>query len=113
MLTISYKWQETTIEFAAKELQYYLQQMGLSACCLKNSEGIQLGLFHEFSLTSQGDADVDDEIAVEVKEGTGYIAGSNPRSVLFGVYRFLEFCGVRWGAPWKERNLSSFYFFAA
>ena len=102
MLTVSYKAQETTIEFAAKELQYYLEQMGLSACCSKKPEGIQLGLFHDFSLVPQGDADKDDEIAVEVEEGTGYIAGSNPRSVLFGVYRFLEFCGARWVRPGKN-----------
>ena len=36
---------------------------------------------------------------IDVTDGKGRIAGSNPRSVLLGVYRFLEEAGCRWLRP--------------
>ncbi|MBR3942966.1 MAG: DUF4838 domain-containing protein, partial [Clostridia bacterium] len=36
------------------------------------------------------------------QNGKGYIAGSNPRSVLFGVYEYLKSCGCRFIRPGKD-----------
>lgn len=45
------------------------------------------------------DALLDDAYIIEIKNGTGSIRGSNPRSVLFGVYRFLKELGCSWIRP--------------
>lgn len=65
------------------------------------SAQIELGLFSDFDLSMDGieDAALDDAIHIDVRESKGVIAGSNPRSVLFAVYRFLEANGCRWIRP--------------
>ncbi len=45
---------------------------------------------------------VDDEIYIDVKNGAGVITGSNERSVLMGVYRFLYEMGCRFIRPGKD-----------
>lgn len=47
----------------------------------------------------------DDEIKISVKEGSGIITGSNGRSVLIGVYRFLYELGCRWIRPGDDGEL--------
>jgi len=42
---------------------------------------------------------IDDVIDLRVTSLTGYIAGSNERSVLMGVYHFLKSAGCRWVRP--------------
>src|SRR5690606_18802485 len=44
----------------------------------------------------------DDGVYVEVQGSRGIIAGTNPRSVLFAVYRFLEEQGCQWIRPGKD-----------
>ena len=47
-------------------------------------------------LAAEGDDEARDRFSVRVKGKDVVITGSNGRSVLFGVYHFLEtFCGVR------------------
>ena len=41
----------------------------------------------------------DDAVVVRIKDGAGWIAGVNERSVLLGVYRFLNQLGCRWVRP--------------
>ena len=48
---------------------------------------------------------LDDAYEIEVENGTGYIRGLNPRSVLLGVYRFLHALGCRWFRPGLEGEL--------
>ncbi|MBQ2510401.1 MAG: hypothetical protein II529_06235, partial [Erysipelotrichaceae bacterium] len=43
----------------------------------------------------------DDTLLVSVENGAGYITGSNPRSVLIGVYHFLRLLGCRFLHPGK------------
>lgn len=50
-------------------------------------------------------ASTDDEIKISVKEGSGIITGSNERSVLIGVYRFLYELGCRWIRPGDDGEL--------
>jgi len=45
---------------------------------------------------------VDDEIYIDIKNGAGVITGSNERSVLMGVYRFLYELGCRFIRPGKD-----------
>jgi len=62
---------------------------------------VTLGLFADCGVESPplSDAELDDAIHVRVSDGAGRIAGSNPRSVLLGVYRFLWELGCRWVRP--------------
>ena len=73
------------IGFARSELDKYLTALKIKA-------EIKLCLFNELGITDEKikDAYYDDAIEISVKEGGGYIAGSNDRSVLIGVYRLLH-----------------------
>ena len=97
MITITCLTQDQTILYAAEELKNALSVMGI------DTAEIKLGLFPDFALTPKSDnVDFDDEIALSFNGTAGYLAGSNPRSVLFAVYRFLQECGARWVRPGKE-----------
>ncbi len=86
-----------TIRFANSELSRYLNLMGSS------DVQIELGLLSDFGVDAGNlDPVYDDRLVVSVAGGKGYIAGSNPRSVLFGVYAFLEACGCRWIRQGKD-----------
>lgn len=82
-----------TILFARQELEKYLRKLNVKA-------QIELGLFCEFGIEMElKDAFWDDAYVIRVTDKKGYIAGSNPRSVLFGVYRLLEQWGITWVRP--------------
>jgi len=55
---------------------------------------------------------LDDEILIDVKNGSGIVTGANPRAVLIAVYRFLYELGCRWirpgddGEVFPERKLT-------
>lgn len=83
------------IIFAKEELQKHLDILGVKA-------DISLGLFSDFDISlNVEDPYYDDAIAISVTDRTGYIAGSNERSVLIGVYRLLEEWGICWMRPGK------------
>jgi hypothetical protein len=71
---------------------------------LPGAPGITLGLYEDFGLEAPSVAspEFDDRIHIEVAGLTGVIAGSNPRSVLLGVYRFLQVAGCRWVRPGRD-----------
>lgn len=48
------------------------------------------------------DPAVDDAVRIEVKAGTGFITGSNPRSVLIAVYRFFRELGCVFLRPGRD-----------
>ena len=48
------------------------------------------------------DAAFDDAIRIEVADGAGFITGSNPRSVLIGVYRFFREAGCAFVRPGRN-----------
>ncbi|MEN1784999.1 MAG: hypothetical protein AAGF77_07660 [Bacteroidota bacterium] len=97
-IEIHLKNSDPAVAYAASDLTKYLSQMGF-----KDRDGVlQLGLFDDFLLEdtpSVVDKALDDAIVVSVKGTKGFIAGSNPRSVLLGVYRFLETLGCYWNRP--------------
>ena len=64
-----------------------------------------LGLFSDFTeaaLTDAAEGPYDDAILIRTGEDGGIIAGSNPRSVLLAVYRYLTELGFRWVRPGKD-----------
>lgn len=96
-----------TVDFAAEELKKYLRMM-MPDCgeipifyCPKATDGFRLGLMTDFGLdVSQAqDLELDDILHVDTDTQGGIIAGSNPRSVLLAVYRYLQENGCRWLFP--------------
>ena len=96
------------VDFAAEELKKYLRMM-MPRCGeieIKfdptTTSGFCLGLMSDFCLDTSEAADLylDDILHIDVDaEGNGVIAGSNPRSVLLAVYRYLTMNGCRWLFP--------------
>lgn len=101
-----------TIGYAAKELKKYLDMITgvldyavieqvqiLPKITVENE--IALGLLSDFDLDDSGvlDPEFDDLEDVKIVNGSGYIAGSNSRSILFGVYDYLKAGGCAWPRP--------------
>ncbi|MBE6713137.1 MAG: DUF4838 domain-containing protein [Ruminococcaceae bacterium] len=106
MFTINKLFDSEVIDHAAEELKKYLRMMMPDAGDViirydpKATDGFRLGLLENFGLPFEGeDPRLDDEIYIEAASKGGILAGSNPRSVLFAVYRFLRENGCRWLYP--------------
>ena len=95
------------IDFAAEELKKYLRMMmpecgDIAISYEPNAtDGFRLGLAEDFELTFDDAKDpvLDDVVHICTDEKGGILAGSNSRSVLFAVYRFLKENGCRWLYP--------------
>lgn len=104
-VTIGLKTRHSAIVLAGEELVKYLGEMAgdprAAAVVTDGKPQIELGLLTDFGVAVDGveDPAVDDAIYIMVRDSHGIIAGSNPRSVLFALYRFLEECGCRWIRP--------------
>ena len=97
----------TVVDFAAEELKRYLRMM-MPRCGEititydpQATDGFRLGLMEDFGLdTSEAeDIDLDDILHIDTDAEGGIIAGSNPRSVLLAVYKYLTINGCRWLFP--------------
>ena len=96
-----------TVDFAAEELKKYLRMMmpDSGEIVIKYApgatDGFRLGLMADFGIdTSEAeDLDLDDILHIDTDEMGGIIAGSNPRSVLLAVYKYLTINGCRWLFP--------------
>lgn len=110
-INISVKSNNPTIAFSASELIKYLNKARKGiAGQLNEAESsedvIQLGLYSDFGIESAAkDSHFDDSYKIDVINGTGYIAGVNPRSVLLGAYRFLYELGFRWIRPGEDGEI--------
>ncbi len=94
------------IDFAAEELKKYLRMMMPECGDIpifynpKAQGGFRLGLLEDFGMENEAeDPMLDDVVHIETSELGGILAGSNSRSVLFSVYRFLRLNGCRWLYP--------------
>ena len=94
------------IDYAAEELKKYIRMMmpdgGDVRICYdpQATDGFRLGLLEDFSLPNEAeDPRLDDVVHVDTTAQGGILAGSNPRSVLFAVYRMLRENGCRWLYP--------------
>ena len=106
MLTIKKLRTGETFDYAASELKKYLRMMMPEAGEIEISydpqakDGFRLGLLEDFGLPGAvEDPVLDDIIHVDTTAEGGILAGSNPRSVLFAVYRLLKENGCRWLYP--------------
>jgi hypothetical protein len=80
------------IEFAAEELKRYLAML----------PGVPSLPIRLYALDMENDGFTVD---VDFSGRGGFIKGSNPRSVLFAVYRLLEGLGFRWVRPGKDGEI--------
>lgn len=94
------------IDFAAEELKKYLRMMMPDIpeieIALEPSakNGFRLGLMEDFGLPAETtEPALDDIVHIDTDTDGGILAGSNPRSVLFAVYRFLKLNGCRFLFP--------------
>lgn len=95
------------IDFAAEELKKYMRMMMPDCGEVEISyepgavEGFRLGLAEDFGLVFQEvkDCALDDVVHIETDATGGILTGSNPRSVLFAVYRYLKENGCRFLYP--------------
>ena len=97
------------VDFAAEELKKYLRMMMPEAGDISISRaekadtvcGFCLGVMADLGLDTSEAADIvlDDILHIDTTATGGVIAGSNPRSVLLAVYRFLQENGCRWLYP--------------
>ena len=107
MLSINKIRANETIDHAAQELRKYLRMMMPECGAVKvnynpeATEGFRLGFLEDFGLSTAEVEDplLDDVIHIDCTAEGGILAGSNPRSVLFAVYRFLRENGCRWLYP--------------
>ena len=95
------------VDFAAEELKKYLRML-MPRCGEipisydpQAKTGFRLGLMADFSLdTSEASVmELDDILHIDTQEAGGIIAGSNVRSVLLAVYKYLTLNGCRWLYP--------------
>lgn len=106
MLTIQKIRADHVIDFAAEELKKYLRMMMPEAGEIaiaydpEADRGFRLGLLSDFGIAAEPhDPKLDDIVHIETGTDGGILAGSNPRSVLFAVYRFLKLNGCRFLMP--------------
>lgn len=106
MLTINKLRSDHVVDFAAEELHKYLRMMMLELPPLSISydpeakDGFRLGLLADFGIPFEGDEpELDDVVHIDADEKGGILAGSNYRSILFAVYRYLKLQGCRFYAP--------------
>ncbi len=108
---------DVPLAFAADELARYLAALAPGATIARGAASassealpvLRLGTFAAFGgaepWPTVRDPALDDAIAIAVTSGAGTIAGSNPRSVLLAVYRFLTELGCRWVRPGADGEL--------
>lgn len=98
---------DPVLDFAAQELYRCLNTMDTDADVAiltypvyrdAVSNALWLRVSPELATTVQ-DPNLDDAFSVHVENGAGSICGTNPRSVLFGVYCFLKKLGCTWIRP--------------
>lgn len=104
-MVISFFSVHETVLYAAEELRDTLRTVGGFEAELHPggfaAGGIRLGLLDELGRDASDVKDplLDDVIDADIRGGEGFIAGSNPRSVLMGVYEYLKSMGCRWLCP--------------
>ena len=113
-MNISRVGNEPAICFAFSELCRYLKliqkDLFIKQCIepyKENSEKLYIGICPEFDafLPEVKNKELDDGIYINVVNGSGIISGTNPRSVLIAVYRFLKELGAAWVRPGPDGEI--------
>ena len=103
------------ITFDSHRARYYMSELEKYVKRLTNGEvevvcelggaprdnALVLAHLDELSLDAHDlfDPVTEDIIDIDVKNGVGHIAGSNDRSILIGIYKYLKSAGCRWVRP--------------
>jgi len=98
-----------TVQYAAAELQKYITWMSRGQlvpqivydASADREDAIVLGLLEDLGLDTSDlfDPFIEDILDIDVENGAGFIAGSNPRSILMGVYKYCYSAGCRFLRP--------------
>ena len=104
---------DRTTVFAANELAFYINKMNPSMEVLmeesfQDEENcIVIGCNPRFDclLPDVADKTLDDAIYIDVKNGVGVITGTNERSVLIAVYRYLKELGCKFIRPGRDNEV--------
>ena len=98
--------QNETVFFAAKELKKYLGMVSDEEFLVIATNEvdpadcvIHVGVGLSDNIPDVPDADYDDAMYIDVENFTGTISGTNPRSVLIAVYRYLKEKGFKFIRP--------------
>ncbi|MBQ9768682.1 MAG: DUF4838 domain-containing protein, partial [Clostridia bacterium] len=105
MITIKIKVtvKNKTALYAANELKSFIEIMTDGTCDTVESDAdITLGLLPAGSVK---DTLIDDRYVIDIKDGKGNISGSNERSILLGIYRYLKELGCRFVRPGKNGDV--------
>ena len=100
-----------TISFAVEQLKEYLKRMNseieFEQADENETDCLLIGVGKEFDdrLMAVSDNTLDDAIFIDVKNATGIICATNPRSVLIAVYRFLKELGCAFIRPGKDNEV--------
>lgn len=112
--TIVVAGEHPTVRFAAAELARYLGRATGAryavASGVGRAGGIRVGTAAELggeaaAIPAVEDPRADDAVLVAVERGVGLVAGTNPRSVLLAVYRFLGCLGFSWIRPGADGEI--------
>ena len=105
-MRIIYLHENETLRYSAEELGKYWEMMtgekpSVAYAATAAADAVNLGLLADFGRPADDveDAVLEDVLDVNIECGRGFIAGSNPRSVLMAVYRFLRAAGCRFIRP--------------
>lgn len=102
------------VDFAASELKKYMSLMDSTKEYVimsfdkydSSSENIiWLGESDSFLSPEVENPELDDAIAIDIHNCSGYITGSNSRSILIGVYRFLSELGCAFVRPGSDGEI--------
>ncbi len=103
------------VDFAGEELCRYLKMLAVDASVQEKpgtryqpgTGALWVGIDPAFGalLPPVKDPQLDDGIYICARQDGGIITGTNPRSVLIAVYRFLKELGVRWIRPGPDGEI--------
>lgn len=104
-LNVSITFKGLRADYYVSELDKYVKKVSggkLFVNCefsqTPKKDTLMLGFLKDFNLDTSDLTDpfIEDIIDIDVKNGIGYIAGSNERSVLMGIYKYFKSMGCRW-----------------
>lgn len=102
-MTIQLTLRSKTTLYAASELKSFVEAMTGDICKIVDSDGdILLDILPEGSVKEPL---TDDRYIINIKDGKGKISGSNERSILLGIYRYLKELGCRFVRPGKNGDV--------
>lgn len=102
-----------TVNFAVEELKRYLYLLDEDICVdiftydeYNPEHKNAIWIMEDPSLAPEvSDTRIDDAFKIDIKENCGYIAGTNPVSVLIAVYQLLKRLGCKWIRPGRDGEI--------